>query len=791
MKTKTFHKKLLPISIALIMATPVVAQEEDASEKKSSKNSDIELIIVTGTAGGAGISRLDASYSITTMDPSEIEQFAPKSTADLFKAIPGVWVESSGGVSGANIQVRGIPAAGDAPLVTIALNGAPVYGAPSLSFFESSTIFRLDETIGGVEALRGGPNPVFASGQNGLTVNFRLKKGNDDIDNRIKYTISDFGLNRVDAVFGGDLGNDLYYMIGGYVSSSPGLRDSEFTSERGKQLTINLTKEFETGEVSIFSRTTDDTGAFYTAIPVGEDGKGIPGFDPRTDTLQSNDIRFASIATNFNADTGDTDYKTYDLADGRGWDGVVSGLNANFDLSNGWSVRNNLSVTEGDANTIALFNGDVGTIENLTSDGATGTVISSGEALTSDAIIAQAGFWAVEKHFKSISNDLSFSLETDDHKFSVGLYTDSFSSDDVWSLGNNFYLTAENNAQRVDVVDADDNALSQNGQYSGAFFSLKQSGTASTRALYLTDAYKVNDEVTVDAGARFINYNVNMTFDFPIEAPVNDIYTTQVLDGVTDRTENHDVNDIAYTIGANWNFADNQGVFVRLNSGILLPTFETVRNTASQATGQDPADQTLEQLEIGYKLITESTSFYATVFSSEFSAAQQQITGDQIIVTTTESETLGVELDGNYYHDSGLMLGFNVTWQDAEFTASNDETLIGNTPQRIPELQFRFNPSYEFDLGDSFMTVYGSVRWVDDRFSNNANNQDLPSFTKVDLGANWTVTDELSFLFSVDNAFDEIGFTEGNARTAGAQTNVQTARPIFGRSMNLSVAYSF
>lgn len=789
--TKNFKLSTISIALALACHANNVLAAEEPADKEKAKNSDIEKIIVTGTAGGSGVSRLDASFSITTIDPTEIEQFAPKSTADLFKAVPGVWVESSGGVSGANIQVRGIPAAGDAPLVTIAVNGAPVFGAPSLSFFESSTIFRLDETIGGVEALRGGPNPVFASGQNGLTVNFNLKKGNEDIDNKIKYTISDYGLNRIDAVFGGELSDDLYYMIGGYVTSSPGLRDSEFTSERGKQLTINLTKEFDSGEVSVYTRQTDDTGAFYTAIPVGENGKGIPGFDPRTDTLQSNDIRFASIATNHNADTGDTSYKTYDLADGRGWDGSVSGLNANFDLGNGWSVRNNLSVTEGDANTIALFNGDVGTIESLTSEGATGTVISSGQALTGDAIIAQSGFWAVEKHFNSISNDLSFSLETDRHNFSIGLYTDSFSSDDVWSLGNNFYLTAENNGQRVDVVDADNNALSQNGQYSGAFFALKQSGSASTRALYLADAYKVNDEVTVDAGVRFINYTANMTFDFPVEAPVNDIYTTQVLDGITDRTESHDINDIAYTIGANWNFADNQGVFARLNSGTLLPTFETIRNTANSSIGQDPAEQELDQFEIGYKLITDNTSFYATVFSSQFKAAQQQIADGEILVTTTESETVGIEIDGNYFHDSGLLLGFNVTWQDAEFTESSDETIIGNTPQRIPELQFRFSPSYEFELGNGFMNIYGSVRWVDDRFSNNSNTQDLPSFTKVDLGANWSVNDNLSFLFSVDNAFDEIGFTEGNARNAGAQRNVQTARPIFGRSMNLSVAYTF
>ena len=79
-----------------------------------------------------------------------------------------MWVESSGGVSGANINVIGFPEAGDAPHVTFAINGAPIYGTESLSFMEQSSLFRLDETIASVEGVIGGPGSVFGKGDKKL-----------------------------------------------------------------------------------------------------------------------------------------------------------------------------------------------------------------------------------------------------------------------------------------------------------------------------------------------------------------------------------------------------------------------------------------------------------------------------------------------------------------------------------------------------------------------------------------------------------------------------------------------
>src|SRR5690606_9177949 len=93
-----------------------------AQSQSQSPREPISEIIVTGTARTTGLDRLDASFSITTADAEEIVRIAPKSTADLLKIVPGLWVEPTGGVSGANIDIRGFPGGGDAPFVTIQLD---------------------------------------------------------------------------------------------------------------------------------------------------------------------------------------------------------------------------------------------------------------------------------------------------------------------------------------------------------------------------------------------------------------------------------------------------------------------------------------------------------------------------------------------------------------------------------------------------------------------------------------------------------------------------------------------
>src|SRR3546814_309994 len=147
-------KRTYLLSSIALFALPMTAHAQEAPQPDDAAAANDE-IVVTGTAGG-GINRQDAAFAITSINSDAIERAAPNSTADLFKVIPGVSAESSGGQNGANIFVRGYPSGGDAEFVTLTVQGVPFFSPPTLSFLKNTQLIRIDETIERVEAVRGG-----------------------------------------------------------------------------------------------------------------------------------------------------------------------------------------------------------------------------------------------------------------------------------------------------------------------------------------------------------------------------------------------------------------------------------------------------------------------------------------------------------------------------------------------------------------------------------------------------------------------------------------------------------
>src|SRR5690606_38411884 len=265
----------------------------------------------------------------------QIRQSNPKSTADLLKISPGLWPESTGGQTGANIAIAGFPSGGDAPFYTTLLMGSPLYGMPSMSFFETTSIFRLDDTVRSVEILQGGPSVVFAGGQMGATANFLLKTGTDVPTGSLGLTYGDQNLWRLDGFTGFPISENWFGSIGGFYRVSDGVRDPEFNADEGGQLTATLKRESDRGELILYARYLDDKNQFITPIPLIQHGRdkfsAYPGFDPLTDTYYSNAIRHVRLDGYPGGGT------TADLADGRGAQMLFIGANFNHDFDNGWS----------------------------------------------------------------------------------------------------------------------------------------------------------------------------------------------------------------------------------------------------------------------------------------------------------------------------------------------------------------------------------------------------------------------------------------------------------------------
>jgi len=748
---------------ALSLAAPALAQDEEPEADYGT----IEEVIVTGVAGGAELRKFDASFAITTTSSEEITKFSPKSTADLFKLVPGVWAESSGGVSGANVFVRGFPASGDAPFLTVHVNSVPIFPPPTLSFLENSTLFRVDETIVRMEALRGGPNPVFSNGQPGLTTNFILREGSEDTEGLVKFTTSDYDLRRFDGYISGEIADEFYYMIGGYITSSPGIRDSQFNSDEGNQITVNLTKDLEQGTVNFFHRQTDDHGTWYLPVALNVPGVGNDYNQIGTQNRQRQILFGAG-----------SDAKTLDLGEGRGWDGGVTGVSIVFDIADQWKMTNRTSYTSGDANTLGLVpQGGAVNLGALRADPAldpAAVIIGpvegsvSGRTIADSEYIQQFGAWEVLKDIEAFTNDLSFEYMWDGGSATFGYYAANSSTDELWSLGNHKYEVVQAGGEVITGIECNDPAIDSCTWN----YDIDAVGDATTNALYAAGTFFIGERLTIDAGVRFENHQVEYSVD-------------EGLDGQVTLAVSTEEDETSWTLAGNYAFTDTFAAFLRVNQGSRMPYFDDYRDNRDAFNNGNNLVQDVEQIELGAKWVTDYWSVYATGFFIEVDPSIFVALAGGGAGEISTNEATGIEVDAVWTTDVGFNLNLNATIQESEIKAGAN---AGNEQQRQPGWQLRLTPSYDFEIGSNIeASVYGTITAVDDRWSDNGNTVTLDGYEKLDLGIIARVNERFIVQFIADNITDEEGLTEGDPRNPAAPNG----RFIMPSSYKLSIGYEF
>src|ERR1700730_13663937 len=261
--------------------------------------SGLDEVVVTASA--TGVRKLDASYNIISANAEQIKEANPLSTADILKLSPGIWPESSGGQTGANIEIAGIPGGGDAPFFINMIEGSPMYGMPSLSFMDSSSLFRLDDTVQRVEIVQGGPGAIFGPGQMGATANFILKRGTATPTGLVGITYGTEGLYRVDAFAGGPIGEGWYGSAGGFYRTSKGVRPTQFRADEGGQFTATISHDLDGGSLMFWFRPLQDKNPFIVPVPVIEsangDFSGYPGFNPLTSAYGSHAMQHVNLTS--------------------------------------------------------------------------------------------------------------------------------------------------------------------------------------------------------------------------------------------------------------------------------------------------------------------------------------------------------------------------------------------------------------------------------------------------------------------------------------------------------------
>jgi outer membrane receptor protein involved in Fe transport len=801
---------------ATTAASNKAQQKADASSAKT-----LDQVVVTGSA--TGVKKIDASYTITTATAEQIRDANPKSTADLLKIAPGLWPESTGGQTGANIEIAGFPGGGDAPFNTVQLMGSPLYGMPTLSFFEQTSIFRLDDTIERVEILQGGPSVVFADGQIGATENFILKQGTATPSGSVGLTYGSEGLWRADGFYGFKIADDWYGSVGGFWRTSDGVRSPQFKADEGGQLTATLTHDFDAGSVMFYARALDDKNQFITPIPLIQSGSdnfsAYPGFDPLTSTYYSKAIQHVFLAGYPGGGTN------ADLANGRGAKVNFFGANLDYDLGNGWTIADKFLVDGGDVDTNALFSGN--NPATLSAElaglgvpaGATvnANYVGGGAVDPNQSVISQ-GWWYIHKHLQNINNDFRLSKELfDGNTLTAGLYLAHYTDDDKWALGNQMLMTNTPNATPITVNYTnggntyqltDNQGFLDNGAY-----NISERGRATNKAFYLSDSWRI-DKWLFDASARIENEDATNTVcnltNRNLDGNLLTLYNNNVpVCNGTYSTTSYNKTHTSWTVGVNYRLADNMSVYARANKGAHFGDFDNALR--GNTTGNTPPLQKIQNFEAGFKYQSDVVYADVSVYHKQFSGLPYQPTdgngvpvgspllygsdskGINLIGAITPVDNLKLQLvanylDGHYSHYSACIPYVN------QVTGNGCAFIDGKQLQRQPKFRFMFTPSYRIPFGWGDLTAFVTYTHVGPHTQDQSGLQQLGTYDTWDFGVIANVEQNWQLRLQGTNMTNELGLTESNSRifgSAAGSNGVILARPLEGREVNFQVKYKF
>lgn len=780
-------------------STPSEAGPEQGPEGTRS----LEEVIVTGTAVQER-TRFDSSVAISTFSADQIAQQAPASSADLISAVPGFWVESTGGTTQGNVFARGIINDGGYRYVTLMEDGIPLYPVSELSFYNPDQFVRVDETIDHVEALRGGTAPIFNSGAIGGTVNFVTQSPKDNPDGLVKLTISDYGMYRADLAYRTPLSDDWGMALGGYYRKSNGIRNPGYDADQGGQLRFKIARRFEEGNLEFYAKYINDHSLFAVPIPLQgkpSDPGAINRQDAGTYSLHSEDLNRAQLPVT----AAEVGLRGSKLEDGIHPNLFTGGAKLTWEFNDMISLNDVLRYTDGSVRFDGIFPGDAPLTGTAfaAANGAVApvyTVISTGAAYDPTQFVQNHGHWVVDKEYKALQNDLRVNFKLDRNNLAAGLYLADYSMQDRWSLGNSLLMTVHDQPQRLFLAGVTDPL----GYTTYSTFNLRTDDDATAYALYVSDEWQVTDALRIDVGVRYDHQSIDTRISNAASVDLDNDPATRFnnrasLAGPLIERDVPDYDNTGYSIGFNYDMTGTQALFGHYTKSAKLPHFDDVRGAIGSNPTLDKSQLRKDEvtnIELGYKIATPLIGMFATLFQTEFDNVpfQDILVNGQTLVRRAGTRTRGIEIEGTLQPIDPLEIRFSITQQDPKYTSFSGSALdnTDNVIRRIPKSMIRLTPTFKFldDRARAYLTYTRAGK----RFANDENTIELPAYNKFDAGVIFEVNEAWTVQIAGDNLTDEVGLTEGNPRTdvgAGGIGDVYMARPLFGRSVQASATVKF
>lgn len=770
----------------------------------------LDDVIITGVVNPK--SRLESSVSVSSIGTKQIEQSAPRTTGEVFRNIPGVRAESSGGEGNANFNVRGVPvSSGGSRYLQLQEDGLPVMLFGDTSFGNSDNWLRIDSNIGRVESIRGGSASTQTSNGPAGIINMISKTGKTESGSVSSTVGLDFNTNRLDFEYGTPLANGISYHIGGFVRSGEGPRASGYNASQGGQFKANITKEFKTGYIRTSFKFLNDRTPMYLPMPMllkGSDSNptfaNLPGFDITTDGLQTKYSQQSSGPTS--SESGNT------LRDVRNGNNPISqaiGLEAEFDLGEGWKISEKGRISFNKGNWIAPFSAGVGTTNSFVA----GLGFPAGSTLSyadNGAVYAPANgliqnihmFDTTQDDLNNLFNDFKISKKLGENvSLTAGYFTASQTTKISWQW-NAFLqeVKGDGEARLVNV-----NGYSRAGQWAygtpvwGNCCQRNYNLQHTVNAPYAGIDANITEKLNFSGSIRYDNVNVDGTIaDGNTQGPVDvngngTIENIESVVPVVQATNRRIVGDnysyTSYSAGLNYKLNDASAVFGRYSVGASGRAAD--RNSyGTDGTAIVQYDK-ISQLEAGYKRKFSAGYINLTGFSS----VTDEAAGTALNLNAgNKYKATGLEFEGSYNTGDFSVVG-SVTYTNATIIEDRTSSVVGTnngkTPKRQANFVYNLSPTYEF--GSSKQHLVGlSILGTSKSFAGDDNTLIQPGYAYVNLLAKVGLTKGLSLAASVNNLFDTIGITEVEGLDGAYNGDrLVRARAITGRSTTLSLQYKF
>ncbi|MDV6330698.1 TonB-dependent receptor [Asticcacaulis sp. 201] len=794
-------------------AQPSAIQSDEAPQE----------VIVTARVSALSRTPLESSYAVTRLTANTIQMSGALSAADLLKAVPGLWVESSGGEASNNIRARGIPRDGFSSLA-VQEDGLPVQHDPGLGYLNADQSFRIDDTLQAVEVVRGGPASVFASNALGGLINLIPREAPMRPEMRLRLQAGDGNYRRVDLWTGGPLG-EWRVATGGFYRADNGLRPTGYTADQGGQWRLRAQRQWDHVKLSLDYKHLDDRVAFYLPVPlqVTADGeiKPVPGFDALYGTLAGPDTAAAKML--------DAKGQPYPFDLSRGTQVLLDQytVKLRYELSNSLTLNESLRWRRSSTWRNGLFPGYPNTAsEKLKTylpaaqaiyPQATqlGLSYADGTGFAGDGLAIDATLSSVRIPLSELISDTKLEGQAGGHHFTAGLYVAQMNMS-MQRLTATTLLEVRNQARRLDIVayDAVGNALgamTQDGftRYGAQFDNY--SGTERSIAIYGTDEWTFG-KWRADIGIRLeqlklaANVEQSQAFQGPDTLHIGD---DTVLGGTGQFSLlSREFDGQTLSLGLTRPIDDRTQIYGRLTRTRYLPNLTDLTSPPAGDIHTEPV--TLS--EFGFKHATPGSYLQIVAFSTAFSA--YRVTDNVFDAKTNaysqraaygDTLTVGLEVEALWraHRDrNGPDLALSATWQKPRFETLRYTELVngaamvrdfsGNRLLRVPEIMVRLTPGYGFAKGRG--RIETPIEYYGDRFADAANTARLPAYATLGVALRYDLTPRLTFILTGDNLGQTLGLTEGNPR-AGQIVSGDTgetyfaARPIFGRSFRAALSF--